>query len=107
MASASRAVYFGSRPEQFPIRLGADRGISNRLPKTRPPGFAVKLVLRRKQRQVTAGTVVDAWCLIVVIFVLEGRLRSFFAQHVVLFRSQESFPFRVGFGHLKHFTSLL
>src|SRR5262249_37416791 len=100
MSAAAATVNLRSRHPKSPIGPGGDP-IGKGLPKAGPPGVALELGLRRKQRQIAAGTSECSGALLFIERAGVRPLRSLLSQHGILLARQEFPPFGVRVCHFE------
>src|SRR5690606_34742094 len=102
MPATAAAMHLSACHEKLAIHAGADRTV-DRLRETRPASAAVKLGLRREQRQIASGAVVSPGCIVLVERTREGILGPVLAQNMVLLRREDLLPLLVRLGDLEGF----
>ena len=83
MTFAAGTVDFRPRENKFEVGCRGDHFGIDGLPEARPAGSAIELVFRRKERQVTTGTIVDACLMILVHGVHEWPLGLLVPQDAI------------------------
>ena len=78
------AAHFCSHHAEAGVPMLIDFGTLCRLPKTRPPGARIKLVLRMKERRPAADAMVNAGTFAVVVLTRKRALGAVLAAAVIL-----------------------
>src|SRR5262249_2825459 len=99
-------VDFRPRENKFEVGCRGDHFGIDGLPEARPAGSAIELVFRRKERQVTTGTIVDACLMILVHGVHEWPLGLLVPQDAIGLWGKDLLPLLVGLNEFHDWTDL-
>src|SRR5688572_12965773 len=100
MAAAAAAMHLLPNHAESVVLVGFHRRIDRRI-EARPAGPAVELRLRRKERQIAAGTGEYALPLLLIERARKGRLGVALAEHGILGWRQQFPPFFLRAGHFE------
>src|SRR5262245_46998838 len=103
MTVAAGAVDLGARTAVAVVGLLTHVLTGDRLKEAGPPGTGVELRIRRKQRQPTAGTCIDAFFLVVEQRATERTLGIAAAENAVLLWRKAAAPLVFAERKLRHF----
>src|ERR1700674_4525272 len=101
MCVASTAQDLGALHEERSITLRADIFRCDRRPETRPSGMRIELGRRAEERIAATYAAVKSRRFPLVVLVLEGCFRAFFARYMELLWRQQLPPFGVALYHFR------
>ena len=88
MGISGSTAHFRTYHAMRSIFLLCDDIFLNRLGKARPPATRIELVGRNKQRLSGGNININAWAMLIPVFIVEGRFGGILLGYCILFRRQ-------------------